>query len=332
MIREKGKREMTRHVLQGSDAAGMMAVAAAARKCTVPFAAGTVPVEVAVARSRAPRAAGTVPAAVVAARSSAPAAAGTAPAAVAVAPARSGSSRRHCCFCRTLRRRWCRLYMQAEHCRRGRQRRHVLDRMSGATAAGSLAGRGRYASGEVAQVRRARGGGSGILDPFATRQTDACASTRCRFRIVREGQPHVSVAGYQKDGEGSVGIRHNYIRRGGLGYDGKSLPLPPTAGARPSTDLTTNRLLRRRFLYPQLPSAEALRYNPHARDRLRATAAAAAAVRCVAVSPAFSTVSSSPFPAIWVTAVSPIRPVGSNESVSRPGPLVFPPSPSQFPV
>ena len=105
MLREKAKRMRTGHVLQGADAARMMAVAAAARKCTVPSAAGTAPAEEAVARSRAPRAAGTVPAAVVVARSSAPAAAGTAPAVLAVAPPRSVSSRRHCCCCRTFRRR-----------------------------------------------------------------------------------------------------------------------------------------------------------------------------------------------------------------------------------
>ena len=104
MLREKAKRRRTGHGLKGADAAGMMTVAAAARKRTVPPAAGNAPAEVAVARSRASRAAGTAPAAVVGARSSDPAAAGTAPASVAVALARS-VNRRHCSCCRTRRRR-----------------------------------------------------------------------------------------------------------------------------------------------------------------------------------------------------------------------------------
>ena len=163
--------------------------------------------------------------------------------------------------------------MQAEHRRRRRrQRRHVFDRMGGATAAGSLAGRGWYASGEVAQVRRARGGVSGILDALATRKTDACAPTCCRFRIVCEGQLHVSVAGYQKDGEGSAGIRHNYIRRGGGGMMANLSPYPRSLVQ--AHRHTFRRLLCRRFVYLQLPTAVALRYNPHARDRLRAAAAA----------------------------------------------------------
>ena len=52
MLREKAKRKRTGHGVQGVDTAGMMAVAAAARKCTVPSAAVTAPAEVAVARSR----------------------------------------------------------------------------------------------------------------------------------------------------------------------------------------------------------------------------------------------------------------------------------------
>ena len=168
--------------------------------------------------------------------------------------------------------------MRAEHCRRRRrQLRHVLDRMSGATAAGSLAAGGRYASGEVVQVRRARGGESGILDPIATPKTEECGPTRYRSRIVCEGQVHVSVAGYQRDGEGSAGIRHNYIRRGGGGTMAHLSPYRRPLVHAPR--YTFRRLLCRRFLYLQLLTAVALRYNPHARDRLRAAAAAAAAAR-----------------------------------------------------
>ena len=103
MLREKANRKKTRHGLQGADAARMMAVAAAARKCTVPFASGTAPAEVAVARSSVPSAANTAPAAVVVTRSSNSGVAGIAPVAVAVAPSRSGCSRRHCYCCRALR-------------------------------------------------------------------------------------------------------------------------------------------------------------------------------------------------------------------------------------
>ena len=57
------------------------------------------------------------------------------------------------------------------------------------------------------------------------RKADSCAPTRCSPRIVCEGHPNV--AGSQTDGEGSAGIRHNCIRRGGRGVRWQTSPPTP---------------------------------------------------------------------------------------------------------
>ena len=76
----------------------------------------------------------------------------------------------------------------------------MLDRTGAATAADSMAREVRLESGGAGPGGVA--GGMGILDPLATRTIESWAPTRCRFRIVCKGQPHIPVAGYQVDGEG----------------------------------------------------------------------------------------------------------------------------------